>query len=294
MRTVSQALGEHLSREATTLCRCWRIVRTDGAEYGFTDHDRELGFADIAFSPAVGLSASETTAGSGLAVGGHEVAGAFALNGFSDADLKAGLWDNAEVTVWLVNWNMVSERLVIGRGNLGEITQEDDAFRAEIRSLSHQLDQPRGRLFSRHCDATLGDARCGVDNDDSAYMTDGAVTGGDGRRRITVSGLAGFEDGWFSRGLLEWTTGANAGARAEIKAHTRAATITLSLWQATAEPIEAGDAFIVRAGCDKCFETCIAKFANTENFRGFPHMPGNDFVLSYPEIGEDSDGEALL
>ena len=34
--------------------------------------------------------------------------------------------------------------------------------------------------------------------------------------------------------------------------------------------------------CDQRFETCRDVFANTDNFRGFPHMPGTDFVLAGP------------
>ena len=49
--------------------------------------------------------------------------------------------------------------------------------------------------------------------------------------------------------------------------------------------IAAGDTFAVTAGCDKQFATCRAKFANAVNFRGFPHMPGNDFVAAYPRAG---------
>jgi uncharacterized phage protein (TIGR02218 family) len=58
--------------------------------------------------------------------------------------------------------------------------------------------------------------------------------------------------------------------------------------------IAAGDAVVLRAGCDKQFSTCRAKFANAQNFRGFPHMPGNDFVLSYAREGDASnDGSAF-
>ncbi len=40
--------------------------------------------------------------------------------------------------------------------------------------------------------------------------------------------------------------------------------------------------------CDQRFETCRDVFANTENFRGFPHMPGNDFLLAGPaDAGND-------
>ena len=45
------------------------------------------------------------------------------------------------------------------------------------------------------------------------------------------------------------------------------------------EPIAAGDTFAVTAGCDKRFATCRDRFANAVNFRGFPHIPGNDFVV---------------
>jgi uncharacterized phage protein (TIGR02218 family) len=46
-----------------------------------------------------------------------------------------------------------------------------------------------------------------------------------------------------------------------------------------------GDAVTVTTGCDKQLETCRAKFGNAVNFRGFPHMPGNDFVTSYVRGG---------
>ena len=45
-------------------------------------------------------------------------------------------------------------------------------------------------------------------------------------------------------------------------------------------PSHLGDTFTVTAGCDKQFATCQAKFANAVNFRGFPHMPGNDFITA--------------
>ncbi len=56
------------------------------------------------------------------------------------------------------------------------------------------------------------------------------------------------------------------------------------------EAIAPGDAFIVTAGCDKQFGTCKAKFANAANFRGFPYMPGNDAVTSYPTTSQVLDG----
>jgi hypothetical protein len=43
-------------------------------------------------------------------------------------------------------------------------------------------------------------------------------------------------------------------------------------------------------GCDKRFATCAARFDNTLNFRGFPTIPGDDFLTIYPAEGERHDG----
>jgi uncharacterized phage protein (TIGR02218 family) len=60
------------------------------------------------------------------------------------------------------------------------------------------------------------------------------------------------------------------------------------------QPILPGDTFIVTAGCDKRFATCHDRFNNIVNFRGFPHVPGNDFVVRYPVPAEPgNDGSSL-
>jgi len=58
-------------------------------------------------------------------------------------------------------------------------------------------------------------------------------------------------------------------------------------------PIGDGDRFRVVAGCDKTAETCRAKFSNFLNFRGFPHIPGDDWVTAYPKNGAVHDGSSL-
>jgi hypothetical protein len=70
--------------------------------------------------------------------------------------------------------------------------------------------------------------------------------------------------------------------------------VRLTLWQAMPESVTIGDAFTVTAGCDKTFTTCRDRFGNADNFRGFPHIPGNDFVLSYPTAGTVNDSGSSL
>jgi len=90
-------------------------------------------------------------------------------------------------------------------------------------------------------------------------------------------------------------SGANEGHAVEVKSHRNEDDVaTISLWQTPPNPVSAEDNFVVTAGCDKRFETCRAKFANVLNFRGFPHLPGNDFVASYAVPGEPGhDGEPI-
>lgn len=42
--------------------------------------------------------------------------------------------------------------------------------------------------------------------------------------------------------------------------------------------------------CDHRFETCRDVFGNGENFRGFPHLPGTDFVLAGPAAAGNDGG----
>jgi uncharacterized phage protein (TIGR02218 family) len=96
-----------------------------------------------------------------------------------------------------------------------------------------------------------------------------------------VSGLAGFADDWFTKGQLLFQSVANLGRRLDIKRHRSfAASARIDFWQAPKYPIAPGEVIKLTPGCDKQLLTCRDKFANTMNFRGFPNMPGNDFIVA--------------
>lgn len=287
MRAIPSALQDKLNSGATTLCRCWIVTRRDGVTQGFTDHDENLTLNEIACRADTGFDGSEATARLGLAVDGAEISGALSDEALSESALAAGHYDGARVDAYLVDWSEPSLHVLMSRGHIGEVRREGSAFVAELRSLADKLAQETGRLYGANCAADLGDARCGVDLDHALFRGEGTVTALAGLSTFTVSGLDGFEEGWFTGGKLTFTGGANAGAAMEVKRHYRdGGNVVLSLWQAMAEPVVAGDGFVVTAGCDKRFATCRDRFANAVNFRGFPHIPGNDFIMSYAVEGE--------
>ncbi|MGK6315237.1 DUF2163 domain-containing protein [Neorhizobium sp. DT-125] len=283
MKTMPAALAAHLKQEATTTCHCWRVTRRDGTVLGFTEHDRDLVFGGTTFLAAGGFSASEAEASAGLSAGADEVAGGFSSAAIRKDDLAAGWYDGARVELFLVNWAVPGEHMLLNVREIGEVSRAGGQFRAELRSLAHRLNQPQGRVYGRRCDAVLGDARCGVNL--AAWRGHGAVVAVKDASRIVVSGLGGFEGGFFRQGALTFS----GGATVDIETHERKpdGTAELTFWLPLEEPVAIGETFTVTAGCDKTFSTCKARFGNQLNFRGFPHVPGADFAYSY------ADGERL-
>lgn len=295
MRSLPAGLQASLDSGATRLARCWKVVRSDGSQLGFTDHDRVLSFDGLVYEPESGFTPSAIEAGTGLAADAHEVAGALSSDRITEADIARGLYDRAEVTLYLVDWTDPTERTVLSRGLIGEIRHGALAFEAEINGLSELLSQPVGRAYVHSCACRLGDDKCGVDLSVPSLAGVGSVTSVSAPQRFAVTGLDGFEGGWFSAGVLTWTSGANAGLQGHVKVHLSLATeAVVELWLSPIFEVAPGDGFSLTAGCEKTAATCAAKFGNLLNYRGFPHMPGDDVATSYPSDGGSHDGGSLF
>lgn len=282
MKTLPPALKTHLESGATTLCWCWRLTRRDGTVLGFTDHDHDIAFEGMTFEADSGLSATQVRQSVGLNVDNLDVSGAVSSGRLNAQDLAAGRYDDARIEIFRVNWSDPDQRVLMRSGSLGEVARAGTAFTAEVRGLAHYLQQPTGRLFQYTCDADLGDARCAVNLDQASLRATGSIAQILSERRFVVSGLGAFQTGWFASGLLKFTTGENAGTGFEIRAHAvTAISVEIDLWRVPQRPVAAGDAFTVDAGCDKHLATCRDRFTNAANYRGFPHMPGNDLLTRF-------------
>lgn len=282
MLSLSPSLQEKLNRRATTFCHCWRLARNDGTVMGFTDHDRDLTFNGVTFRAGRGLSASQLETNVGLAPGKGEAAGALSDDSLTETDLLNGLYDGASVETWLVDWTDATDRALLDVATIGEVRRGEKAFAAELRSGAHVFDQQQGRAFQRHCAADLGDARCGFNVMAPGFHATGAVVafaGGVIEMDISQS----FDSGFFAGGALTFNSGENAGARFTVKSHRQDdLRASIALWTPPGGAILPSDAVLLTAGCDKSPTSCQAKFGNIVNFRGFPHMPGNDRVIAYP------------
>lgn len=288
MRDISGALQTKLDGGVTTLAHLWRVTRRDGIVFGFTDHDRDLVVAGVAYLAQSGFLAGAIEKSIGLSIDTASAEGALSADCINAEELARGLWDGARVDLWRVDWTDPTLRVHLFAGRLGEARRGETAFSAELRGLQAALNRPVGRVFSRFCDADIGDARCGVDLSSPAWRGEGVVAAAIDASTFTASGLGAFADGLFSRGVLTW----NEGGAAEVLAHYAGAVATIELSAPWPAPIAAGDGFVITAGCDKRLATCRDRFANTINFRGFAHMPGEDAVQAGPVATEPLDGSS--
>lgn len=257
---ISEEFQKHLDSGATSLCRCWKVVRGDGAVLAFTDHDEAVSFDGVTFRARDGLSASAIEQTTGLSVDNTEAAGVLSDTGITEADIAAGKYDGAEVVAWLVNWADPAQRLVMFRGTLGEIEREGAAFRAELRGLTETLNQPQGRVFQKPCAAVLGDVACGVDLDGLGYAEERVVEHVARDKVLVWEGFTGFADRWFEKGRFVVLSGASKGQMAVIKNDRLDGDARrVELWQALPGGLAPGDLVRLEAGCDKRFETCPAE-----------------------------------
>lgn len=277
MKTYTVGFLAALKSRVTTLATCWKLTRTDGVVMGFTDHEIDLVVGGTTYAASSGYTRSAIQSNSTLAVDNMELEGIITGLGLSDVDIRAGVYDYAEVLVFLVDYTDTTlGTLILRRGHIGELTLKDGIYVTEIRGLSQAFTRTFVEVYTHTCQAQLGDARCkynlaglGTDTGTVGSVTSGAV--------FTLGGMSTVRAANFYRGgLISFTSGLNAGRKMEVK-EWNGSTITLFLPMPFA--VAPGDAVLVSAGCDKSLATCANTFNNILNFRGFPHIPGLDRAL---------------
>ena len=260
----------------TTVAFCWRLERRDGVALGFTTHDRDLEIGGLVYRAAPGMVPSAISISDGFDASELDVSGALSSDAITAEDLAAGRWDGAGVALFACDWEAGGDVLPLARGEIGEVTTKGEGFEAELRGPAALLERQAVEQTSPECRATLGDRRCRVDMAGRTRMT--RVTAVVDETVIEVAAAAAAPDA-YAYGRLRWIGGANSGLDAAIVASdgTR-----LTLREAPVRPAAVGDMVEISEGCDKSFATCTGRFANGENFRGEPHLPGMDLLTRFP------------
>jgi len=276
MKPISSNLASHIAGEVTTMATCWKLTRRDSVVLGFTSHDRDIVFDNITYASGIGFVPTSVASNSNLSVDNLEVDGMVDGTIITENDIRAGLYDFAQIEIFMVNYNDLTQgTLNLRTGWIGEVKYGKGKFIAEVRGLIQSMVQIVGELFSPSCRAKLGDLRCGLDI--ASYTFTGSITDVTDSQNFRDASRT-EEGGYFTMGKITFTSGENAGLSMEVKEFDGGGIISLVFPMPYA--IEVGDSYSIQVGCDKNFDTCINKFNNAVNFRGEPNIPGTDAILT--------------
>ena len=252
-----------------------KLTCKDGTVFGYTDHDMPLTVDTVVYAPAPGLQRLSLTATVNDSVSNQEFASGWTIDAGTESELLAGKFDNADVEVSFCSWkNVAYGTMVVERGNLGIIQWTADGFRADMQSHMRNLQRNIGFTYTANCRHQLfnqfAPERIGACTLNSASYTYTGIVSVvlNQKTKFSVTGLA-QPSGWCTNGVLTWTTGANAGLKTEVKAHTVGASTDIEFFLPSFRDIVIGDQFSITAGCDKTHAACKTKFNNVINFGGF-------------------------
>jgi len=260
--------------ELTSVALCWRLERRDGAGLALTSHDEPLSVEGVEYEPVPGTVPAAVVRSVGLEPHSGEISGTLSSDALEESDLALGRWDGTRVRLTAVDWQAATGTPVelIG-GELGSVSISGERYTAELNGAAARLQNPVCPATSAECRAQFGDKQCRVDlagRSEFAHV----ITSSGGE--LTFDAV--FDDR-FVLGRLRYMSGANCGLATVILAVNGAVITVRDLPRA---PVEVGCRVELREGCDKRFETCVGRFANGVNFRGEPHLPGNDLLTRYP------------
>jgi uncharacterized phage protein (TIGR02218 family) len=280
---VSASMLSHLQSNVTFLIPIWTMLATDNTRASYAAHTRNITFNSIAYSAAP-VEPSQFTQTLGLDANHVELFGVLDTT-VTEPDIQGGRWKNAKITFEYIAYDPATgaaSATVTGsvgkmKGQAGKFTINNGTFRVEFRSLSDLLSQEIGELTSP-VDRNRRPEDLGVSMAPFTFARSVTGTPPD-RMNFTVTG-ATFANEYLKYGRAEFTSGANAGLKMEIKNNIGNA---VELQLPMRSVIASGNTVTLIAGYDGSREAARDKFSAAEAFNGEPDLPGLKAIIKYPE-----------
>lgn len=264
-------------REVDNVATFWRVFRRDGTALGFTSHNRALTFGGITHRAAPGMAPAAIRMTDDLSEDSAGVEGALSHDSIREADLAAGLFDNAAILMGVVDWQTL-ENHALYAGTLGQIEDNLRGFSAQLNSAKKVLVDDLVPRTSPTCRASFCGRGCNLS---PVHFTRRAVMDAINLdlNRVMVSGATGES---HVDGQLRFLGGPQTGITFVVIGAD-------GDWLTLDRPIDPGTIIgtplELREGCDHTLETCANRFGNAANFRGEPFVPGNDLLARYGQGG---------
>lgn len=260
-----------------------RVVRKDGAVFGWTQHDTDQTIdVDVAGVDTLttllanpGFNIQSLVSSAGLGVDNTDIYVISAEDEMKRVDILNRLWDGCSVYFFRYSWKQPELGIIpLKRGWFGNFSPMLAQFKCEFRDLRQAWQQNTTWVFQEACRWRLGDGRCAKDL--TAFTFEDEITSAVTAYAFGSTGL-GQADDYFGEGSVEWLTGLNAGRTDKVKLFA-SGLVTLS--EAPIRTMVVGDTFRIIAGCRKRWEEdCKTKFDNLLNYGGEKDKPTRDALI---------------
>lgn len=265
-----------------TVAKCFLIKLKDGRKLGFTTNTRDVKFLNdpenVVYKSA-GFTPTASSKSNSMSVDNLDSDLFIDHETIKQDDLEKGLFNNAEFKLFEFNWmkkpynfSNISKEMI---GVIGQVTRQstESYYRFEFRSNSQYLQNNIGETLKTTCSNMFCDARCKLNKNDFTFET--IITNVIDRRTFILNDLNN-PTGSFKGGIIEVLSGQALGQKMEIKdwfLDDKKIILQLPLNY----PVSNNDSIRLIIGCNKTFTRCI-ELNNSKNFKGFPHVPGQDKI----------------
>ena len=264
MKTLPLTLTDRVVRPARLLV----VTRRDGIVMRVAEAQSAITAGGNVYAPLAGCQISAVKHTLGGDVASMEIRGAHNNEGtaaFKTSDIDIGLYDSAEVQLYIVNRADLSALGLLFTGTIQPVNYDISGMVSfDVRGPSIGAAANYIQVFAPMCRTDLFSPLCGVNPD--SYQLSATVTAVVNRFNFTVSGIA-VADNYLNGG----TVLTDSGVAFEIANQTGG---SLTAYLPYHRVLAVGMGLTLWPGCDKRIATCHSKFNNTANFQGEPHSIG--------------------
>lgn len=282
MKILNSATKQEYEKNASTLCTCLKITRTDGLVLRVTDYDENLIVDGELYEPVYSYNMSTINSSKDMSVDTLEIDAIYNPVFFNEKDIIARKLDNAKFVFFRTSFLNTTVRDTLKSGYLGSITKTKNRLKIELRGLAQILQQSVTEFYTERCRASFGDSKCKKDKTSFTLTTTMDVV--NNNASFTINSASAYASQYFQYGYIEFTNGLNKGIIREIANHNAS---SIETFEAFPFVISTSDTIKIVAGCDKNLSTCVNKFNNEINFRGFPFIPGPDKIYGSEAVPEN-------
>jgi uncharacterized phage protein (TIGR02218 family) len=277
-KTIDAGLLATYQSDAPTIALLVTVTRTDLEVFRWVGLDRNLTVDGDLYTAAPGVQLSSLVSSEGFGVDNAEIT-ILEDADITRADILAGIWNNAEMTIAECDWADASPVAnVLKRGQLGVVSPRRGYSVVEFRDLRQAIQGEQATVLQPTCRYSLGDAKCTKNVSGSPFTVSGTLDSVTSQYSVTDAARAEAAD-YFGEGLFTFNSGLNAGLSKRIKSFASGGVFVF--WQQFIYPIDGTETYTARAGCRLRFqEDCITKFANGVNFGGEPNKLNPDSLTA--------------